>query len=162
MSPDIALLTLVIATPVALAVAIFDLRYMEIPNRLTVGAFALFAALVFTTLPLDDALWRLGGAGLTLAVCFAMFATGAMGGGDAKAATAFAMLIAPVDAGVVLIMLSVIAIASLCVIVTLKKVAFSGGQWAVWRAERRFPYGVALGLTLIVYLALVARTAGAI
>lgn len=154
---DGAILTFIVALPFALAVAVHDLRTMQIPNWLTGGAAVAFLAVVFATLPQEDAIARVIGAAVVLAVCFLFFALGAMGGGDGKAAAAFALLVAPWDAAFTLILLSVTALIGLGVIAVLRRTVFAGGgEWAVWSAERRFPYGVALGATLIIYLALVA------
>ena len=69
--------------PVLLATGLSDLREMRIPNRLSWIGVVLFAA----TLPLlgfdEWAIRALAGL-VTLAICFALFAMGWLGGGDAK------------------------------------------------------------------------------
>lgn len=156
MTAEFALYSFLIATPVALAVVIFDLKTMTIPNWLTGGAFVIFAALVFAGLGVEAALTRLMGAGIVLLVSFAMFAFGGMGGGDAKAATAFALLVAPVDAGFVLMALAVNGLLGVGVLFLLRRTSLANGDWKMWSEPKRFPYGLALGATLILYTALVA------
>ena len=156
MNAEFALYTFLVATPVALAVIISDLKTMTIPNWLTGGAFVIFAVLVFLGLDLETALTRLMGAGIVLVVSFILFAIGGLGGGDAKAATAFALLIAPIDAGFVLMALAVNGLLGLGVLFLLRRTALGQGKWKMWSEPKRFPYGLTLGVTLILYTALVA------
>ncbi len=156
MTAEFALISFMVATPVALAVILFDLKTMTIPNWLTGGAFVVFAVLVFFGLGLEDALTRLMGAGIVLVVSFIMFAIGGLGGGDAKAATAFALLIAPVDAGFVLMALAINGLLGVGVLFLLRRTPLADGNWKMWSEPKRFPYGLTLGATLILYTALVA------
>ncbi|MEM7543918.1 MAG: prepilin peptidase [Pseudomonadota bacterium] len=156
MFADPALLTLLVAAPVALATVYFDLRYMEIPNWLTGGAAVIFTVLVFATLPQSDALWRVAGAAIVFVICVALFFLRQMGGGDAKSAPGFALLVAPPDVAVVLFLLSVIALMGLATITLLRRTRLAGGEWKMWQDKTKFPYGVALGLTALIYLSLVA------
>lgn len=156
MTAEFALITFLVATPVALAVIISDLKTMTIPNWMTGAAFVIFAALVFIGLDLETALTRLMGAGIVLIVSFILFAVGGLGGGDAKAATAFALLIAPVDAGFVLMALAINGLVGVGVLFLLRRTSLAEGDWKMWSEPKRFPYGLTLGATLILYTALVA------
>lgn len=156
MTAEFALISFLVATPVALAVILYDLKTMTIPNWLTGGAFVIFAVLVFGGLGLEDALTRLMGAGIVLVVSFIMFAIGGLGGGDAKAATAFALLVAPVDAGFVLMALAVNGLLGVAALFLLRRTSLADGDWKMWSEPKRFPYGLTLGVTLILYTALVA------
>lgn len=149
------------ATAVGLAVAIYDLKTMTIPNWLTGGAAALFLALALAGLGPWGALDRLIGALVVLAVCVALFFAGLLGGGDAKAAPAFALLVAPSDAGFVLMALAVNGLIGLGVILALRRTRLAEGSWKVWSAGDKFPYGLTLAMTLILYTGLVAYAAGA-
>ncbi|MEM8753273.1 MAG: prepilin peptidase [Pseudomonadota bacterium] len=149
-----ALVTLVVAAPFAIGAAYYDLKTMEIPNWLSGGAALVFAALVFATLPLDDALWRLAGGAIVLVVCFGLFAVGQMGPGDGKTAAAFALLVAPRDAPSALVILSMAALILLLVILGLRRTSLADGSWRFWR-DKHLPYGVALGAALLIYLTLV-------
>lgn len=152
-----ALIALVLGAPFGLATALYDLRTMEIPNWLTAAAAAVFLGFVFTILPFEAAVGRLVAGLVVLVVCMLLFFARVMGGGDGKAAAAFAVMIAPVDAAFTLILLSVNALVSLGVITLLRSTVFAGGgSWRVWSAAGKIPYGVALGATLTIYLALVA------
>ena len=62
-----------------------DLLTMTIPNRLSVILIGSFLAVApFAGLSFHDLLMHLAGGGVVLAACFALFAFGIMGGGDAK------------------------------------------------------------------------------
>ena len=69
-----------------------DLLTMTIPNRLSILLIASFLAIApFAGLGLSDFALHLGAGGAVFAVCFALFAFGIMGGGDAKILTASAI-----------------------------------------------------------------------
>lgn len=152
-APEIGFL---IAVPVALAIAISDLRRMIIPNWMTLGAALIFLCFIFIALPMEQALWRVAGAALVFAVGFLGFLAGAVGGGDAKAAAAFALMIAPRDAGSALVLLAAAALIGLIVVSILRATPLGRGSWEVWSARGRFPYGVALSAALLAYLGLAA------
>ncbi len=78
--------SLLLLFPAAMAfAAAMDMLTMTIPNRvslLLVGAF--FLAAYFAELPTQQILEHLGTGALVLVICFALFALGVFGGGDAK------------------------------------------------------------------------------
>lgn len=77
------LLPLVMLSPVLVAVAYFDLRYLRIPNVLTlIGLGILLLALIIA--PPQDLLARLVFAGSVFVVGFLAFALRLVGGGDVK------------------------------------------------------------------------------
>ena len=89
-----ALVPLLLLTPILLAVAWMDFRYMRIPNYLVYGALALF---VLTTplIGVDASLYRLFSALLAFAILTAAFCLGLMAGGDVKILAALALFIPP-------------------------------------------------------------------
>lgn len=144
----------IITTAVALTVIWWDLKTMTIPNWLSGGAFVIFLALILWVLPMDQVLSRLITSGVVLVFGFLMFFAGGMGGGDVKAATAYALMIAPADRGVALIMLAVFGLMGVVVLWLLRRTPLANGSWAVWSAPKSFPYGIALSATLITYMGL--------
>lgn len=65
--------------------AAMDMLTMTIPNRISlllVGAF--FVAAYFAALPMQQVLEHIGTGAFVLVICFALFAFGVFGGGDAK------------------------------------------------------------------------------
>lgn len=151
---QVTIYAFLITTVVALAVIWWDLKTMTIPNWLTGGAFVVFLALILLLLPMDEVLARLITSGVVLVAGLLMFFSGGMGGGDVKAATAYALMIAPADRGVALVMLAVFGLLGVIVLWVLRRTPLANGSWAVWSAPRSFPYGIALSATLITYMAL--------
>jgi prepilin peptidase CpaA len=79
--------------PLCMAMAAFsDMLTMTIPNRLSLILLASFLALApFLGLGVLDFVWHLAAGTVVFAACFALFALGVMGGGDAKVLTASAV-----------------------------------------------------------------------
>lgn len=133
---------LLAALAAALLVAAFtDIRRRQIDNWLN-AAIALGAPLFWWAS--DMALWpdvaiQLGVAAATFAVLAALFAFGAMGGGDVKLLTALALWISPrffVD------LLLIMALAGGLLTIVL-------GSWHIARRQRdklAIPYGVAIAI----------------
>ena len=79
--------------PLCMAMTAFsDLLTMTIPNRVSLVLLAAFVALApFSGLSTPEILLHLGAGVAVFAGCFALFALGAMGGGDAKILTTSAV-----------------------------------------------------------------------
>jgi prepilin peptidase CpaA len=79
--------------PMCMAMAAFsDLLTMTIPNRLSIVLVASFVAIApFAGMSLPEFALHIGAGGAVFAACFALFAFGIMGGGDAKILTASAV-----------------------------------------------------------------------
>lgn len=79
--------------PLCMAMAAFsDMLTMTIPNRLSLILLASFLALApFLGLGVLGFVWHISAGALVFAACFALFAFGVMGGGDAKVLTASAV-----------------------------------------------------------------------
>ena len=151
-----ALVAFFAAIPFAVAAAYSDLKTMELPHWLAPAAAVAFAAIVFIALPMDEAVSRMIGAAFVLFVGFLLFWANAMGAGDVKVAAAFAIMVAPLDAAFVLILLSICSAVNTVAIWGLRRAGFANDNWAFWNQSGRYPYAVALGQTLLIYLALVA------
>ena len=154
---DMALVAFLVAAPFALAAAYYDLKTMELPHWLAPVAALVFIGLVFVALPQEAAIWRIVGGLFVLFVGFLLFLANAMGAGDVKVAAAFAVMVAPVGAAFTLILLSLCSLLNIGLIWLLRRTSLAAtGKWAFWREKGRYPYAVALGQTLLIYLALVA------
>ena len=156
---DMALVAFAAAIPFAVAGAYYDLKTMEIPHWVAPVAAVVFAAIVFVGLPMDAAINRILGGLFVLFVGFLLHMARAMGGGDVKLAAAFAILVAAGDAAEVLILLSICSLLNMAVIWGLRRTSLAEGEWRVW-SDKGFPYAVALGQALLIYLALVAFLVG--
>jgi prepilin peptidase CpaA len=162
MAGEAPLIGFALALIFGLAFAISDLKTMTIPNKLTIACFIAVAIGAAFTLPAEDVLWRLAGAAVVMAVGMSLyFLKAGVGGGDVKAAAALTALVASGDTGVALILLSLNGLIVTLVIYLARRVRANNGQagngdWAVWSAQGRVPYGLVLGLAAIQYTGLLA------
>jgi prepilin peptidase CpaA len=79
--------------------AVSDLLTMTIPNKVSLALVVSFAAFaVLSGLAWDVVLMHVAAGALVLTVCFAMFAFGWIGGGDAKLAAVTALWFEPTQA----------------------------------------------------------------
>jgi prepilin peptidase CpaA len=90
---SLSLILIMVAFPFAMAyAAASDLVSMTISNRLCLGLVVTFAACAaLSGLDISQLGWHLAAGGLVLVVSFGMFASGWIGGGDAKFAAATAL-----------------------------------------------------------------------
>lgn len=144
------------AIPISIYVAWSDMQCMKIPNRAVYALVAGFALLGLLALPPGDWLWRWTHLLVALAVGIALNAARAIGAGDAKFAAAAAPYVAPGDVTLVFWLFSACAVAGY---VTHRIAKHSPARrlvpdWASWSSGNRFPMGLPLGATLILYLAL--------
>lgn len=143
--------------PICAYVTYTDLSRMKITNRAVLALAGGFVVLGWFALPsLDIYLWRLAQLAIMLGFGILMNAAGAMGAGDAKFIAASAPYVALGDLRLVIALL---AAALLAAFVThriarhtaLRKLA---PHWQSWDQGKKFPMGLALGMTLGVYLIL--------
>lgn len=154
-------LALAAACAAALWVAAWrDLRSFVIPNAVSIALVALFLA----RLPMLEA----GEAGaralaglICFALCFALFATGRFGAGDAKLLSAFLPHVDPALWGAFLIALALSGAGMLGLLGALRRwgaplapLAGEAARWRVWRVRRRAPYGFAIAAAGVFILAL--------
>jgi prepilin peptidase CpaA len=155
--PGAALWLLIPAVPVGLYIAFTDMKAMRIPNH-AVAALALgFAVFGLIGLPLDDWAWRWLHLVVILLAGMALNAAGALGAGDAKFAAAAAPYVAAADwRALVLIFAGVLLAAWATHRLARASLRHLAPDWQSWSTGKRFPMGLALGPTLIAYLALAA------
>ncbi|HHY46263.1 MAG TPA: peptidase A24 [Firmicutes bacterium] len=167
----------IFAVSIAGIAVYIDLRYRRIPNSLVAIGFLLGLALNLVEMGLKGLLFSLGGGFLGIALLFIPFALGGMGAGDVKLLGALGALVGP--RGVFFTMVygalagGVMAVLLLVrhrrLIITLKSIAFGlilflSGAWGGRPrsfcqgsgdgVSISFPYSLALGVGLIVMLAL--------
>lgn len=134
--------------------AISDLLSMTILNRvslLLVGTFMIVAPL--TGMPLTEISMHFAAFALVLAVCFCFFASGVMGGGDAKLLAATSLWFGfSMDLMVYLLVSSMFGGILTLMILSFRAspVAVFAGQVEFLRrmadSKEKIPYGIALGL----------------
>lgn len=142
--------------PVCLYVMYTDLSRMKITNVANLVLVGIFVVIGLIALPFTVYLWQLVGMVVVLLVGFVLNAAGVMGAGDSKFIAAAAPFIALGDA----VMLTWLFAATLLAAVATHRIAkyttlrTLAPNWTSWEQGKKFPMGLALGATLILYLAL--------
>ncbi|MEM8632719.1 MAG: prepilin peptidase [Pseudomonadota bacterium] len=157
MSPALAFL--IFATPICLWAAYSDMRYMKIRNQAVAALLLVYAVVGFFVLPLEDYLWRYTHFVVVLVVGFVLSQVRAIGAGDAKFAASMAPFIALQNAVTFIYLFAALIIVSFVlhrVLRRLPMVKRMAPDWVSW-THNKFPMGLALGPSLIIYLALAVR-----
>jgi prepilin peptidase CpaA len=155
--PGAALWLLIPALPIGLYIAFTDLKAMRIPNHAVMALVAGFAVFGLIGLPLADWGWRWLHLVVVLLAGIVLNLARALGAGDAKFAAAAAPYIAAADWQEVVLLFAALMLAAWAAH-RLARATLSGyaPDWQSWTSGKRFPMGLALGPTLIAYLALAA------
>ena len=151
-----ALVFLIPALPIAIWVAWSDMRHMKIPNYAVIALFAAFVVFGLIVLPLETYAWRWVQAIGVLAVGFCLNMIRALGAGDAKFAAAMAAMIAAGDATLLFMVFATVLLAAFATHRLFRAIpAVRNGfpDWKSW-SHPKFPMGLALSGTLILYLVL--------
>ncbi|WP_407072166.1 A24 family peptidase [Rhodovulum strictum] len=144
--------------PIAVWVAIADMKTMKIPNRAVLALVAVFALAGPVALPLEVWAWCWVHLGVVLVLGFVMSSLGMIGAGDAKFAAAMAPFVALADLGSFLFLFAAVTVLAfvghrLARRIPAVRRALPG--WDSWE-RRDFPMGLALAGGLLVYLGLAA------
>jgi prepilin peptidase CpaA len=142
--------------PISLYVAWTDMKDLRIPNLAVIALLAAFVVLGYLALPLDEYLWRYSHLAVVLVIGMALNAVGLMGAGDAKFAAAAAPFVALVDLGLIAYVMAGCFVLAFILhrIAKYSPIRRLAPDWKSWTSGKRFPMGVAFGLTLVTYLAL--------
>ncbi|MBW0003133.1 MAG: prepilin peptidase [Hyphomicrobiales bacterium] len=139
--------------------AAYDLTTMTIPNRLTAAvALAFIGAVALCRLPVTEVAWHLSAGVVVLAVTFAMFAAGWMGGGDAKLAAGVALWLGFADLLDYLLLASILGgVLTVGLLVARRfplPTMLARLPWVLrlHAPETGIPYGIALALAALVIL----------
>lgn len=142
-----------IVVPLLIAVILYDMRFMRIPNTLVV----LFAIVALVSLPFSatwaEVLWRICAALAVFIASMMLFMTRLMGGGDVKLLTAFTLLI-PISAlplfGVIL---SLSIFTSVAALYTIRRVTLGyPTRWLAISDRSGFPLGLGIGIAGIFFI----------
>lgn len=156
LSAQAALWFALFTAPIAAWVVLSDLRAMKIPNKAVIAQLLVFAIVGFAVLPLNLWAWGWVHFAVVLVFGFLLSLTGGFGAGDAKYAAAMAPFVALGDLQVFLFMLAVVTIAAFVAHRLLRRVSAlrrATPHWTSWE-RREFPFGLALGPALLMYLIL--------
>jgi prepilin peptidase CpaA len=142
--------------PICLYVMYTDLSRMKITNTANLALLAVFVVIGLIVLPFEDYLWRLAGMLLVLIVGIVLNAVGVMGAGDSKFIAAAAPFVALGDLMVLASLFVAALLAALVIHRTVRATPLRrlAPHWASWEQGKKFPMGLALGPTLILYLVL--------
>ena len=150
-----AWLFLPFALPIGIWVAWNDMKFMKIPNKAVVALTVVFLVVGLIAIPLAEYPWRLLQLVGVLGVGFFLNMVGGVGAGDAKFAAAMAPFIAPQDLRIVIILFAAVLLASVATHRGFRHLSWFRARtpdWVSWE-KKDFPMGLALGSTLIFYLA---------
>jgi prepilin peptidase CpaA len=152
-------LTLIIFPALMVFSAMSDLVTMTISNKVSLALIAGFLIIApLAGIPISIIGWHILTASIVLAVTFALFAGGWIGGGDAKLAMATSIWLGPTLTIHYLLLATILGGA-----LTLTMLAMRNYPWPLmldnipwiarlYRVDKGIPYGIALGFAgLIVY-----------
>lgn len=138
--------------PILLAAAASDLRYMRIPNTLSIAALGVFMIAV-PFLGFDAAILRVAIGLSAFALCFALFAVGWLGGGDAKLLPASILAIPPGMMPLYLFCFSVCMLAGMMAIWAARQHwSHSEAIWVSMRPGALFPMGISIAAAIPITL----------
>lgn len=145
------------ALPFCIWAALTDLRHMKIYNNTNIGLFLAFTVVGLMIFPLDIYALRIAQGVLMLVVGFLLNNFGYMGGGDSKFIGAMAPYIAMQDATKFLMLLAAMALVTVVLhrgvgAITPLQPHLAG--WKSWQVSEKFPYGLTLSSSLLIYLAM--------
>lgn len=142
--------------PICLYVVYTDVSRMKITNMANMALVAVFVVVGLIVLPFEDYLWRLASLVIVLIVGIVLNAAGVMGAGDSKFIAAAAPFIALGDLRVLLVLFTAVLLAAFVTHRIAKHTPLRrlAPEWTSWEQGKKFPMGLALGSTLILYLVL--------
>ncbi len=139
--------------------ALSDMLSMTIPNRVSIVLLLTFAVVApLVGLPASQIAWHIAAGGIVFLACFACFALGAMGGGDAKLLTA-----ASIWFGMNIQLFEFLTyVALLGGLLTIVLISVRNDRWAfvfghfpflrhLTDPKQGVPYGVAIGVAGLVF-----------
>lgn len=137
--------------PLLLAAIYFDLRYLRIPDLISLALIVVFAIYAVVATP-DDLLTRILVATGVFGLGFLAFAARLVGGGDVKLLPALLLFI-PVQ-GLILFanVFSVSLLVGVAIVVALRRTSFAAATgWKSLSQPRAFPMGLSIGLAGLSY-----------
>ncbi|CRL15611.1 A24 family peptidase [Phaeobacter italicus] len=158
-SAHVALWFLPFVAPLCFVVALSDLRQMRIPNWTVDLLAAIFVIVGPFLMSWSDYGWQLVHLPAGIALGFLCYSAGMVGAGDAKFAGAAAPFVAFGDLSIVVMIFSAMLLAGFLThrLVKYTPLRRLAPDWKSWDVGSKFPMGLCLGGTLVVYLILGAR-----
>lgn len=148
------LLPLLFVTPVLILAATSDLRYLRIPNRLSIIALVLFVASC-ALLSLDEIIARVICANVVFGIGFLLFAFGILGGGDVKLLSALMLFIPTSSLLLFGYVFSISMLMGITIIVLCRAAPLQlGANWVSLQNSNTLPMGISIAMAGIVHLIL--------
>ena len=145
------MLPLWLLSPLLLSVGYCDLRYMRIPNALSLLAVALFV-LTMPLLGWQEVLVRLAAAAIVFGAGFVIFALRMVGGGDVKILGALMLFIPSTTYQIFSFGFSAALILGLAFVLGLRLVPrLQRTDWVTMRSHGTFPMGISIALAGLVH-----------
>jgi prepilin peptidase CpaA len=134
--------------PLFVAVIVYDLRFMRIPNRLVLLVCVIIAVSLPFSVPLAEIGWRLVAAAVVFVLAVTLFALRLMGGGDVKLLTALTLLIPTQSLAVFALLLSVGIFVGIAGLYLLRRATRGlSTNWRSLQDHSRYPLGLSIGLS---------------
>lgn len=143
-------------TPIAFWVAWSDMKWMKIHNQAVLALITVYLVVGLSVLPFQSWAWGWAALVVVLVVGFVLSSVGLVGAGDAKFAAAMAPFIALGDLSLFLMLLASVTLVSFLghrLVRRTAGVTAMAPDWESWH-RREFPMGLALGPSLLFYMAL--------
>ena len=149
--------------PLFLAVMLFDLRQMRIPNALVLLVLVIAAVSLPLSVSLTEFGWRLLAAGIVLILGVSLFALRLMGGGDVKFLGALTLMIPTDQLAIFALLLSAAIFAGVAALYLARRaVSGSATRWRSLEDHSRYPLGLSIGLAGIGFALVAPILTGAI
>ena len=146
-----SLAPLFLISPILIAVAYCDLRFMRIPNLLSVLMLAIFLVSSLI-LPPEDLPARIVVAALVFGLGFTGFCFHILGGGDVKILSALILFVPLQDLALFSYLFSAALLVGIAVILTLRRLPLATDHgWKSISGSSRFPMGISIALAGIIY-----------
>ncbi len=146
-----AIVFLVITAPFCLWAAWSDLKFLKIPNILSIMLAISFVIVGIFVLPFEDYLWRLFVGVAAFVIGFVIYLSGIIGGGDIKFIAAMLPFVAPDDLLAFAFLISIMSLAGVASHRLVGKLKLAPEGWKSWNTGRKFPFGFSLAGALFYY-----------
>jgi prepilin peptidase CpaA len=150
-----------LALPIALWACYTDITEFKIKNVTVLALLGGFVVLGPIALGFEEYAWRFTHFGVVLLVGFILSAVMGIGAGDAKFAAAMAPFIALSDAGTVLVVWTMVTLATVLLYAVPRFIPMVAHVGIRRASKMPFPFGIALAPTLVIYLVLGITQGGA-
>ncbi|MBB5515940.1 prepilin peptidase CpaA [Rubricella aquisinus] len=154
------LVFLLLVTLPLLYAAWSDLRFMRIPNEVSLALLGLFVVSAPFLVGLPEMGWRLGIGAAVLITGFVLNALKLIGGGDVKLLSAGILFVDP-STDHLSLYLQVLGMMSLAGVIVhrglarVSPVRDAVPEWGSWGERGKFPFGLSISASILFYLGLV-------